>query len=277
LVKAAAVIVRDDKSLLVFPLMSGIAFCVVFISFTLPLAGDSGTEATVNQAADQGEQWVFAWLFFLYTTLYFVGIFFNTALVGVALVRLGGGEVRIRDGLAIAAKRVVRIFGYAVIAATVGLLLRMLEERVGWVGRMVAGALGVAWTAATLLVVPMLVTRELSPVEAVTESARLLKTTWGENLSAEIGMGIAFTLAFLLLIAVGGGGTYLLSAVAGQPVLGWLLLTACLVCGVLLALFQGALQGDFSAVLYRYATGSGDGSGFPQELLDGAFAPRSRA
>ena len=80
---------------------------------------------------------------------YFVAIFFNTALVGAAMIRMDGGNPTLRDGLAIARSRVGRIFGYAVIAATVGLLLQALEQRVGWVGRFVIKLIGVTWTLAT--------------------------------------------------------------------------------------------------------------------------------
>lgn len=95
--------------------------------------------------------------FVFYVLAYFVAIFFNAALVGAALFRMDGGNPTLRDGLAIAWSRAGRIFGYALIAATVGLLLQAIEERVGWVGQLVVKLIGVAWTLATFLVVPVLV------------------------------------------------------------------------------------------------------------------------
>jgi len=121
------------------------------------------------------------------------------------MIRLDGGNPTLRDGLAIAWSRVGRIFGYAVVAATVGLLLRALEERVGWVGQLVIRLVGVAWTVATFLVVPVLVTRDVGPVGAVKESASLLRATWGENLIGTVGLGLAFVAAYVVVFIVSGG------------------------------------------------------------------------
>ena len=99
-----------------------------------------------------------------YVVSYFITLFFSTALVGAAMIRMDGGNPTLSDGLRIAWQRKGRIFGYACIAATVGLLLRMIEERVGWVGRIVVKLIGVGWTLATFLVVPIIVTRDVGPV-----------------------------------------------------------------------------------------------------------------
>ena len=94
-----------------------------------------------------------------YVVAYLITLFFNTALVGAALMRMEGQNPRLRDGLRIAWSRAGRIFGYACIAATVGLLLRSLEDRVGWNGQLVVKLIGVGWALATFLVVPVMVTR----------------------------------------------------------------------------------------------------------------------
>ena len=81
----------------------------------------------------------------------------------------------------IATSKMGTIAGYALIAATVGMILRAIQERVGFIGRIIVGLLGVGWTVATYLVVPVLVTRDVGPIDAVKESAGWLKKTWGEN------------------------------------------------------------------------------------------------
>jgi len=84
-----------------------------------------------------------------YILAYFIGLFFNTALVGAAMIRLDGGNPIVGDGLRSAWSRVGRIFGYACIAATVGMFLRALEDRVGWIGTIIVKLIGVAWAIAT--------------------------------------------------------------------------------------------------------------------------------
>ncbi len=99
-------------------------------------------------------------------------IFFcNTALVGAALIRLRGGDPTVADGFRIAASRVGPILGYAFIAATVGMVLRAISERSGFLGRLVVSLVGFAWNLATFLAVPVLVVEDVGPIEAVQRSA----------------------------------------------------------------------------------------------------------
>jgi hypothetical protein len=56
-----------------------------------------------------------------------------------------------------ASRRLVPILLWAVVAATVGMALDAIHERVGFVGRIIATITGAAWSLATFFVVPVLV------------------------------------------------------------------------------------------------------------------------
>ena len=106
------------------------------------------------------------------------------------------------DGLDIAFKKMGAILQYAAIAATVGMILRALEERAGFIGRMVIGLIGLSWTMATYLTVPVLVTKDVSAIDAVKESAEVFRKTWGEQMVANVGIGFATFVIFLLMALV---------------------------------------------------------------------------
>ena len=125
LIKASGAVLRQDKELLLFPLFSAIATLLVFASFIVPLVATGALEQMNPDS--QAPFMVFAFIFYLIQ--YFVIFFFNSALVGAAMIRLDGGDPTVRDGLRIASSRFVQILGYAAIAATVGLILRIIEER----------------------------------------------------------------------------------------------------------------------------------------------------
>ena len=90
-------------------------------------------------------------LFLFYLANYFVIVFFNVALVSAASSRLAGGHATINDGLEVAWQRKGKIFQWALLSATVGIVLRMIEERASWLGRLVGGLIGMAWTLGQLL------------------------------------------------------------------------------------------------------------------------------
>jgi hypothetical protein len=270
LIKASGAVLRQDKELLLFPFFSAIATLIVAASFIVPLMATGAFERSV---APGEETSYMVFLFLFYLVQYFIIFFFNTALVGAAMIRLDGGDPTVRDGLRIASSKIVPIIGYAAIAATVGLILRMIEERAGFIGRWIVGLLGLAFTVATFLTVPILVTRNVGPVEAVKESAALLKKTWGENIIGNGGMGFVF---FLFYFLAGVIGFAFVSTVAqtGNATLIVLVIAMVVLAVVGVALVQSALQGVYSAALYRYATDGNVGESFSSALLGEAFRPK---
>ena len=195
LIKASGRVLRADKELIVLPLISSIALILVTASFFVPLFF-SGTGFEVSESTGPVG---YILLFLYYLVQYTVMFFFNTALVGAAMIRLDGGNPTVGDGLKIAISRLGSILGYAAIAATFGLVLRTMSERSGTAGRFIIGLVGMAWNLATFLVVPVLVSHNVSPLEAIKESARVLKKTWGEQVVGNVGIGAVFVFAYLAL------------------------------------------------------------------------------
>lgn len=267
LIKASGAVLRQDKELLLFPFFSSIAMLLVTATFIVPLIV-TGSFERMAEHSSQGMAWLTLFLFYL--SQYFVIFFFNAALVGAAMMRLDGGDPTVSDGLRIARGRLVQIFGYAAIAATVGLVLRAIEERAGFIGRWIAGLLGVAFTVATFLTVPLLVSRDIGPVEAVKESASMLKKTWGENVIGNGGMGLVFSVGYIVVAVIGMTFVFL-AASTGNAVLIVATLALAVLAVMALALVQSALQGVYSAALYRYATSGDTADAFPDALLSQAF------
>ncbi|HEY2344647.1 MAG TPA: DUF6159 family protein [Xanthomonadaceae bacterium] len=268
LVKASATVLRSDKELMVFPLVSAIATTLVALTFVLPMVF-SGGFVQVDRHGPMPPLY-YVWLFAFYVVQYVVIFFFNTALVGAAMIRLDGGDPTVADGLRIARSKIVPILGYAVIAATVGLVLRMIAERSGFIGRIVIGLVGAAWTVATAMVVPVLVTQDVGPVDAIKQSVELLRRNWGENLIGNGGIGVVFGLIMFAVMAVGITLTILSGANGMAPlaiVFGGITVVAVL--GV--ALVQAALAGIYSAALYRYASTGQVPAGFDGGALQEAF------
>lgn len=272
LVKASAVVLRQDKELLVFPLLSTIAALVVAATFVVPAIGLGWFEQLEGNDGASPAMVVYGFLFYL--VQYMVIFYFNTALVGAAMIRLDGGDPTVGDGLRIAGSKLGPILGYAAIAATVGMILRAIQERAGFIGKWVAGLLGVAWTVATFLVVPVLVTRDVGPLDALKESATLLRKTWGENLIGNGGLGLVFGLVYVLLALV-GFGVVMAVASLGSAALTGALVALLVVSYIVLTLVHAALSGIYSAALYRYASEGQGSASFSPDVLSNAFRIKS--
>ena len=271
MMKASLDVLRKDKELLAFPLLSGIACLLVLASFIAPLL--TNTLPIPAKNAPPVEQAVFyGYCFLFYFCNYFVIVFFNTAVVACAALRFEGHDPTLGDGLRAAVARLPQIVGWALLSATVGLILRIIEDRSEKVGRFVAGLLGAAWTLVSFLAVPVLVLEKKGPFAALSGSASLLKKTWGEQLVG----GFSFGLIFFLLGIPGWigvvGGIFLLVSAAALPILAYGLLALGILYLVVLALVQSVLQTVFQTALYLYARDGRAPAGFTEELLGTAVA-----
>lgn len=273
LVKASGAVLKQDKELLLFPLISSIATLVVIACFALPVIGMGALDGLSGRGNGAVSTGVYVLAFLFYLSQYFVIFFFNAALVGAAMIRLNGGDPTFSDGLRIAMSKAGSILGYAAIAATVGMILRAIQERVGFLGKIIVGMLGAGWTVATFMVVPVLVARDVGPIDAVKESAMLLKKTWGENIAGQVGLGMAFGLIQFAVIIV---GITLVIAVAFTQNMPLIILTVILAVTAVIvtALIHAALSGIYSAALYRYASEGEGTAGFDNSALQLAFTPK---
>lgn len=267
LVKASAAVLRSDKELMLFPLISGVATLVVLATFLVPMFALRIFENGMGVGGA-----VFGFLF--YFCQYSVIIFFNCALVGAAMIRLDGGDPTLADGFNAAKSRIPSILGYAAIAATVGVLLQALKSRDNnFLVRLLGSGLGAAWTLATFLVVPVLVSRNVGPIDALKQSVSLLKKTWGENAIGNVGIGAAFGLITFAAIVVAALLTF--AAAQASVALAIVVAALCLIGVLLLGVYQAALSGIYSAALYRYAVSHETPAAFQGMQLEQAFAPKS--
>ncbi len=267
LVKASASVLRADKELIVFPIISMIGVLIVTATFAIP-AILAGMLETVTEEGGQALGVVVAFLF--YVVQYCVIFYANTALVGAAMIRLEGGDPTVSDGFRIASQRIGRIVGYALIAATVGMILRALSERGGLLGNIVSGLIGLAWNLATFLVVPVLVVEDVGPIDAVKRSAGLLKKTWGEQFVGNFSIGMIFFIIGLIVCLL-GMPIIVVAAMADSIIVTGLVILLFVLVLVTLGVLNATLSGIYSAAVYRYAM-AGDTSGyFDEELVQNAF------
>jgi hypothetical protein len=214
---------------------------------------------------------LYAVAFLFYFVQYLVIVFCNSALVSAAMVRLNGGDPTLGDGFRGAMAHLPAILGYAAIAATVGLILRVVADRAGAAGAIVAVIGGAAWSVVTFLAVPVLVIEGVGPIEAIKHSGSLLKKTWGEQIIGSAGIGLVFGLAGIGIALVGGVlGVFALSA---STWVGIAIIVVTVAAVLVVALLSATLHGIYSAALYAYAVG-GETGGFDREVLAGAFRPR---
>jgi hypothetical protein len=264
-------VLKSDKELIWLPMISAIccvlATVIIFGTGILVLVPFGAiTHDVAQRRLLYQEMAPFVFLFYLAT--YSIAIYFNVALVSIASNRLAGGQATLYDGLQAAWQRKWRIFEWALLAATVGILLRMLERRLNFLGRIVTSIIGFVWTLASFFVVPLLAAEDIGPIDALTRSAQIFREAWGEEVVGGFSFGFIFFLLGLLGLLFP-----LVGAQFGRPAMleG---LAVAVAYWLLLGVISSAAQGIFVAALYRYATEHQVSGGFNATDLSRAWQPK---
>lgn len=262
-IKSLEVIGQHPK-LLLFPVLSGLAMVLILLSFGGAFLGLTGfdphlMEAFFQKMENLGEVVFFAIAFVFYLIAYFVVVFFNVALVHNARLVFAGKEPSIREGISFSAQRSHQILAWAALAATVGLILKIIEDKLG---SLVSGLLGFAWSLATYFVVPTLAAEDIGPIDALKRSSRVIREHWGESIGAGFSLGL-FSFAGMV-IAVLSGIVFSMAIHPGVGIpLGFLVFLLTLVV-------NGAARNIFLTATYEHAQGNTPDA-FDAETLDGVF------
>jgi len=204
-----------------------------------------------------------------YVAIAYVQTYFLAGLVASANDCLSGRSTTVGQGLSVANSRAGRLLPWAIISATVSWIIQSLEQRAGLVGRIIIGALGLAWSVLTFLTVPIIVFEDVGAVTALKRSGTLLKQTWGENLFAQLGFGLLALGPVLLALLVG-----VLAVISNILVVQIVGVAVAVLIVVVASVVIYALGGVYRTALYRYAVDGEVPAAFAGVGLETAFGPR---
>jgi hypothetical protein len=262
-------VLRQDTEILIFPVLSGLFTILAFggIVFGGVVTGYFQRLAASGDRSLEANLLGYGVLFVWYFVNWFIVLFFNVGVVACARIRLEGGDPTVADGFRAARENLGRIVMWALVSATVGLILRAIAERSKLVGAIIARFLGAAWAIATYFVVPVMIFEKRGPKDSLTASTQLIRKTWGESLVAAAGVGLV-----IMLLGVAG---------LALPIIGFFISPTAAVIGlavmvlywIVLSIISSALTGIYRTGLYLYAT-QGTSTPALSGFAANAFAPK---
>lgn len=271
--KKTFTVMKKDKEILLFPILSSIFSVVLFLVFFLPFLLSLETKESPGGIG-------FVGVFIFYFLVTFAAVFFNAGVVHITKTRFEGGDATFSDGIKVGLKHLKQIVAWSLLSATVGLILNILERQsrggTGIFARVAIRLVGAAWAIVSLFVVPAIVLKGYGPVKALKSSARAVKKTWGEALIKYYGLGIArmaFILAgvfFLFLPGIGLGFGLELFGV------GLVLVGIFIVYLVLVLIIFSSANTVFNTALFMYADTGKIPEFYTKEELGHAFVKKKR-
>ena len=237
--KTSFKVLKLDKEILALPLMSAVVTLVAVLGLGFSLIPLFASESILSYVG----------VFAIYVVAYFIAIFFNAAVIEMATIRFNGGDPVLKDGLSKAWSKKGRIFQWALVAATVGLIFRILRDqaRNNFLAQILLGLMEGAWNIVTFFAVPIAVYRDVGPMDAIKGSTGLVKRTWGESLAGIISTSLIFLLFGLAGVLV----LFLLFLAVPSMLLVWVVLGVVFLVG--LWALNTAIDGILVAALFKYA------------------------
>jgi Family of unknown function (DUF6159) len=249
LVSQSFKLLRDDLSLMIFPVLSAIGVIALSLPFILFAVSGAGIHWGPNT-------WplILAWYF----GASFVTIFFNCALAACVQMRFAGQTPTVAEGLKRAAQRIHVILLWTLVTSTVGRLLQFIEQRQGFTGRIAFALIGMSWNLSTFLIVPVIVMEDRGVIDSLRRCASLFRQTWGEQLVSGIWfawMGLLVAIPGVVLGALAANVNPIFWVATITWFAGWM------------AAFTAASE-IFTVVLYRYATTGQPPAGYNPDTLN---------
>lgn len=261
LTKQSWATLRSDSSLAAFPVLAGITTLLLGAAFWAPSAvlfNDDQTVLGVILAAIG-----------LYVVT-FAGVFFNVALAAAAAQVMDGQDATVASGVAVARRHLGFIAGWAAMLMSVNVIIRALQERLGFVGDLILGGIAMAWGLVTFLAVPVITFEGEGPVTTLKRSASIFRERWGEQVVGQVSVGGLVVLAALIPAAILVG----LGVLVGQTVVLGIAIALAVLIMVVAIIISSALSQIFAVALYRFAVGEPATGTFSTETLSGAVAPK---
>jgi Family of unknown function (DUF6159) len=307
ILKSSFSILGNNRTLLFFPIINFIIvlfICALFLvpagyfffstshdgSSSIEIKNIASSEQVVNADRMQydteadSDMKAIHWVIWgsLYIFSVFVATYLNVAFYTEILNALRGGAVDIANGFKTANSKIIQIFFWACLAGSVGIIIKMIEERLDILGKIIMRIIGITWSIAALFVIPVIVTEEVAnrnPFTYLKKSSSIIIKTWGESLVGYIGFGMLNGVVFFCsFIAVLGLDIFALMVIKGE--VGTTIAITCSVAWIISIIafmyIVGVAEKIYRGALYLYASEGLIPEQYSQEVLETAWKTKKR-
>ena len=273
-------LIASYKKLLLFPAVS---FLFILLLILMILAGGLLLFYVFPEISPQTQQEkpdlavqliILAFYFFFYLLTMFVSSFCMTAFYKGIYCGLNGEPVSLSLSFSFALSRWKAILLWSLLASTVGIFLKLLENKFSFLGKIIIKIIGMMWAVASCFAIPVMVMKPdlNSPVAVLKYSVGAIRKTWGEALIGFAGIQILSFFAALIWI-IGSAAVAVLCIMADLffcRLAGGFLIAVLFFGFFIFSYLINVANHVYTASLFRYAE-CGDPGLYTQDELEAAF------
>jgi len=265
-------VLKSDRSLVIFPMLSAIFALIAVAVIWLPTASMSGVLA--GEAINEHDPVYYVAAAATAYVSTFIAVFFNVALAACAVRSLRGEDTTVGEGIRAAMQRLGPILGWTLVAATIGLVLRLLQDRIPLAAKIAVWIAGAAWAVATFFVIPVLALERSGPWQSIKRSVAVVNARWGEGATGTVAIS-AVTVLVVVIVMVGGAACAIVLFAAGLQQLAIAVIAIAVAAVIVVSIVSSALTEIFRVAVYQYAVTGATPGAFDNALLQNAFDGRT--
>jgi hypothetical protein len=206
--KLSMSVVKKDPELMVYMFISGFLSLIAMIGMSVPqYLGQTWAVDTEGLMTPM----YMGFVFLGYMIISIVVTFWNSAIVANSHIRLTGGDPKFMDGVSAAISKLHIIILWGIIAGTVGLLLKILNQAArnqkggAEIVAIILTAIGAAvWWMMTFFMIPHMIIEGKGIGDSLKSSKKIFLKTWGENITSGLGIGFIgfFFMAVIAIVTI---------------------------------------------------------------------------
>ena len=200
-------VVKKDPELMVYMFISGFLSLIAMIGMSVP---QYLKQTWAVDAEGLMTPMYMGFVFLGYMIISIVVTFWNSAIVANSHIRLTGGDPKFMDGVSAAISKLHIIILWGIIAGTVGLLLKILnqaarDQKGAAILAIILTAIGAAiWWMMTFFMIPHMIIEGKGLGDSLKSSKKMFLKTWGENITSGLGIGFIgfFFMAVIAIVTI---------------------------------------------------------------------------
>lgn len=205
--KLSMSVVKKDPELMVYMFISGFLSLIAMIGMSVP---QYLKQTWAVDAEGLMTPMYMGFVFLGYMIISIVVTFWNSAIVANSHIRLTGGDPKFMDGVSAAISKLHIIILWGIIAGTVGLLLKILnqaarDQKGAEILAIILTAIGAAiWWMMTFFMIPHMIIEGKGLGDSLKSSKKMFLKTWGENITSGLGIGFIgfFFMAVIAIVTI---------------------------------------------------------------------------
>jgi hypothetical protein len=245
-------VVFKDKKVFIFPIIASIILLIETIAIFFPMFIFNSFNS---------------YSFIIGLFIYYIAVYFTATYLLVAMLISFRSfsiqkPIKFSEAFSQTSNYIVQIFEWAVFEATITMVIRAIEQRLGFIGSMIFGlGASIAMSIATAFAVPVIIDKKEGPISTLKNSTSFILKNFGKTFGGLIYADLYSLALFMVGIVLLMVSAFVFTAIQAAGIILAIIGLVLIVFGLILGYI---LSNIYKFILYEYM----NGGKLPEEITE---------